>query len=456
MAKNNKSYVCCVCGYKSSIEYGKCPSCKSFGTLELQEETPDSPITQTRITTKNSRANKLKEVVASNTGNLLKTGIGEFDRVVGGGLVPDSVNVISAPPGTGKSTLLLTVAQSLADQGHNVLYVAGEESESQIKLRAERILPTISENIFIKSETNLETICDTIDNVSPDFLIIDSIQMMFSSQCDGALGGEKQLLHCTSSILNKAKSSDKSICVFFVGQVTKEDELRGSREFEHLVDAVFTLSIGDDSGMLRMFKSTKNRFGDTSEVGLFEMQEDGLKEIINPNKYFITDRTTPVAGSAISAIKEGSRTIAIEITALAESNHFTYPSRISQGISKDFLQILLAVMENKISENTKKKDIYVQTSNGIRVKDNYIGLGIVAAIDSAVNKIPISTDMAFVGEVSLTGEIKKVPNIDRIISDFARMGFKEIVIPKNNKQKNYNNIKVIEIDNIKDIKSIIK
>ena len=456
MAKNNKSYICSECGYKSAVQYGKCPNCKSFGTLELQIEEQDDKVTQTRMTSRNTKANKLKEVIALNTGNLLKTNINEFDRVVGGGLVPDSVNVISAPPGTGKSTLLLSVSQALAEQGHNVLYIAGEESESQIKLRAERILPNISERIFIKSETNLETICDTIDVISPDFLIIDSIQMMFSSQCEGTLGGEKQLLYCTSSILNKAKGSDKNICVFFVGQVTKEDELRGSREFEHLVDAVFTLSIGDESGMLRMLKSTKNRFGDTSEVGLFEMREDGLKEITNPNKYFITERTTPVAGSAISAIKEGTRTIAIEITALAETNNFTYPSRISQGISKDFLQILLAVMENKISENTKKKDIYVQTSNGIRVKDNYIGLGIVAAIDSAISKIPISTDIAFIGEVSLTGEIKKVPNIDRIISDFERMGFKEIVIPKNNKQKKYDKIKIVEIDNIKDIRTIIK
>ena len=455
MAKKTINYICSECGYKSAMQYGKCPSCKSFGTMK-EEIIDNTPSTNNRITSKNTLANKLKEIVASNTSNLLKTDIGEFDRVVGGGLVADSVNVISAPPGTGKSTLLLSVSQALANKDHKVLYIAGEESESQIKLRAERILSTISENIYIKSETNLETILSTIDNVSPEFLIIDSIQMLFSSECDGALGGEKQLLHCTSSILNKAKNADKSMCVFFVGQVTKDDELRGSREFEHMVDAVFTLSVGDDSGVLRMFKSTKNRFGDTSEVGLFEMKEEGLQELTNPNKYFITERTTPVSGSAITAIKEGSRTIAIEINALAESNNFTYPSRISQGISKDFLQIVLAVMENKLSSNTKKKDIYVQTSNGIRVKDTYIGLGIVAAIDSAVNKIPLASDIAFVGEVSLTGEIKKVPNIDRIISDFERMGFKEIVIPANNTSKKYSKIIVKEIGTIKELKDIIK
>lgn len=454
MAKKTTNYICKECGYKSATQYGKCPSCKSFGTME--EEIAEIQTNNNRITSKNPNANKLKEVIASNTSNLLKTDIGEFDRVVGGGLVADSVNVISAPPGTGKSTLLLSVSQALATKGHTVLYIAGEESESQIKLRAERILTTISENIYIKSETNLETILSTIDNVSPEFLIIDSIQMLFSTECDGTLGGEKQLLHCTSAILNKAKNSSRSMCVFFVGQVTKDDELRGSREFEHMVDAVFTLSIGDDSGVLRMFKSTKNRFGDTSEVGLFEMKEEGLQELTNPNKYFITERTSPVSGSAITAIKEGSRTIAIEINALAESNNFTYPSRISQGISKDFLQIVLAVMENKISSNTKKKDIYVQTSNGIRVKDTYIGLGIVAAIDSAVNKIPLPSDIAFVGEVSLTGEIKKVPNIDRIISDFERMGFKEIVIPANNTSKKYSKIIVKEVKTIKDIKDIIK
>ena len=454
MAKKNTQYVCTECGYKAPIQYGKCPNCKSFGTLV--EDILPTEEKSNRMTSNSSKASVLKDVVASNTSNLLKTGIGEFDRVVGGGLVADSVNVLTAPPGTGKSTLLLSVCDALAVKGNNVLYIAGEESESQIKLRAERILENISDKIYIKSETNLETILSTIDNVKPAFLIIDSIQMLFSENCDGSLGGEKQLLYCTSSILNKAKNSKSPMCVFFVGQVTKDDELRGSREFEHMVDAVFTLSLGDETGTLRMFRSTKNRFGDTSEVGLFEMREDGLKELPNPNKYFITERTTPVNGSAISAIKEGTRTIAIEINALAETNNFTYPSRISQGINKDFLQIILAVMENKLSANTKKKDIYIQTSNGIRVKDTYIGLGIVAAIDSAVSKIPISSDIAFIGEVSLTGEIKKVPNIDRIISDFERMGFKQIVIPKNNAQKKHPKILVTEIENIKDIKDIIK
>lgn len=452
MAKKTTNYICSECGYKSATQYGKCPSCKSFGTMN--EEVLELPTVANRITSKNANAKKLNTVIASNTSNLLKTNIGEFDRVVGGGLVADSVNVISAPPGTGKSTLLLSVSQALASQNYTVLYIAGEESESQIKLRAERILENISDNIYIKSETNLETILSTIDAISPQFLIIDSIQMLFSGECDGALGGEKQLLHCTSAILNKAKNSSKSMCVFFVGQVTKEDELRGSREFEHMVDAVFTLSLGDESGILRMFKSTKNRFGDTSEVGLFEMCETGMKELINPNKYFITERTTPVSGSAISAIKEGSRTIAIEINALAESNNFTYPSRISQGINKDFLQIMLAIMENKLSSNTKKKDIYIQTSNGIKVKDTYIGLGIIAAIDSAVSKTPLPSDMAFIGEVSLTGEIKKVPNIDKIISDFERMGFKTIVIPANNTTKKYTKIEVKEIQNIKDLKTV--
>ena len=452
MAKKTTNYICSECGYKSATQYGKCPSCKSFG--KMNEEVLELPTVAHRITSKNANAKKLNTVIASNTSNLLKTNIGEFDRVVGGGLVADSVNVISAPPGTGKSTLLLSVSQALASQNYTVLYIAGEESESQIKLRAERILENISDNIYIKSETNLETILSTIDAISPQFLIIDSIQMLFSGECDGALGGEKQLLHCTSAILNKAKNSSKSMCVFFVGQVTKEDELRGSREFEHMVDAVFTLSLGDESGILRMFKSTKNRFGDTSEVGLFEMCETGMKELINPNKYFITERTTPVSGSAISAIKEGSRTIAIEINALAESNNFTYPSRISQGINKDFLQIMLAIMENKLSSNTKKKDIYIQTSNGIKVKDTYIGLGIIAAIDSAVSKTPLPSDMAFIGEVSLTGEIKKVPNIDKIISDFERMGFKTIVIPANNTTKKYTKIEVKEIQNIKDLKTV--
>lgn len=458
MVKGSKKYYECKtddCGYRSITYLGRCPNCQQFGTFEEVVEREEATKVSNRMTSSNLNASKLKDVQASNTSKLIVTGINEFDRVVGGGIVSDSINVITAPPGAGKSTLLLEVAQKVAEQGKNVLYIAGEESESQIKLRAERILTNISENIYIKSETNLENILEIINKTSPSLVIIDSIQMLYSRECDGSLGGGKQLMHCSSTILNKAKNSESPISVFFVSQVTKQDELRGTREFEHMVDAVFTLSIEDDSGILRMLKSEKNRFGDISEVGLFEMTEVGLKEIANPNKYFITSRTVPVSGSAISAIKEGSRTIAVEVNTLAETNNFTYPSRISQGINKDFLQILLAIMDNKLGCNVKKKDVYVQTSNGIRIKDNSIGLAVIASIYSAIASIPIDNNTVFLGEVSLTGEIKKIPNIDRIIADFERMGFEKIVIPKNNKTKTYSTIKVEEVETVLDIKKII-
>jgi len=458
MAKGPKKYYECQtedCGYHSINNIGKCPNCQEFGTFKEVIEREPTVKKNNRMTSSDSNVSKLKDILASNTSKLIVTGINEFDRVIGGGIISDSVNVLTAPPGAGKSTLLLEVAQKIAEQGKNVLYIAGEESESQIKLRATRILVDISDNIYIKAETNLENIMLIINKIKPTLLIIDSIQMLFSLECDGSLGGDKQLLYCSSTILNKAKNSTFPISVFFVAQVTKDDELRGSREFEHMIDAVFTLTMEDDSGILRMLKSTKNRFGDVSEVGLFEMNETGLIEIANPNKYFITSRTIPVSGSAISAIKEGTRTIAVEVNTLTETNNFTYPSRISQGINRDFLQILLAVMDNKLSCNVKKKDVYVQTSNGIRVKDTSIGLAVIASIYSSVNNIPIDNDTAFLGEVSLTGEIKKIPNIDRIIGDFERMGFKKIIIPKNNKLKTYKIIEIVEIENVSEIKSII-
>lgn len=449
--KEKKYYECIECGYRSSTKMGKCPGCKSLGTLEEVLEIAESTTNQSRMTSNNTNAYRLKDIEPSNSSQLIKTGIFEFDRVMGGGIVADSVNVITSPPGTGKSTLLLEVSQKIASQNKNVLYIAGEESESQITSRANRILSDISPNLYVKSETNLETILKIIDNVKPSVLIIDSIQMLFSNECDGTLGGEKQLIHCSSTILNRAKNSNDKFSVFFVGQMTKEDELRGSREFEHMVDAVFTITIGDDTGVLRLLKSNKNRFGDTTEVGLFEMTENGIKELDNPNKYFITERTSPVSGSTITAIKEGSRTIAIEINSLIESNNFTYPSRISQGINRDFLQIIIAIMENKLGVNLKKKDVYLQTSNGIKIKDTYIGLAIVANIYSSCNNIAIDSKTAFLGEVSLTGEIKKVPYIDKIIADFERMGFTKIIIPGNNKTKNFEKIEVVEITNIKQI-----
>lgn len=459
MGKYNSYHVCQTkdCGYKSSSFLGKCPVCKKYGTLkEILEQKKSTPSQENsnRVSSNDLSVLKLKDVQTLGTKCKLRTGLKEFDRVVGDGITTGSVNVITAPPGCGKSTLLLDVSNNIASDGKKVIYISGEESESQIKQRANRTLDSLSDNFYIKAETNVENIIRIIRNTTPEFIVIDSVQMLYSNDIEGVLGGEKQLMHCVTALLKEAKYSKNIFSIFFVGQVTKEIEARGSMEFLHILDGIFTLENADDLGVLRILRSTKNRFGDTSEVGLFEMLATGMKELSNPNEYFISQRSKPVSGSCITAIKEGSRTIAIEINSLTETNNFSYPSRISQGVNKEYLQILLAILNNKGVCETKKKDVYVQTSNGVKVKDSCVGLAIAASILSVINNIPVPSDIAFLGEVSLTGEIKRVPNIDIILKDFERLGFKKVVVPKGNARNSYKHLKIKEISNITQLPTV--
>lgn len=273
------------------------------------------------------------------------SGIGEFDRVMGNGTVVDSVNIITAPPGTGKSTLLLEVANNFSFKGKKVLYIAGEESKEQIKLRADRVLEKINENFYIKYETELNQIKSDIEFIKPDFLIVDSIQMMYDKTLPNPPGGDTQILHFAESIGKMSKESkDKKMAVFFVGQMTKDDKLMGSNKLAHYVDAIFMLE-GEAGFPLRMFRATKNRYGSTEEVGLFEMNENGMEEILNPHEYFITKRDSPIEGVALSMTMEGTRNIAIEVETLCETTMYPNPVRVSEGINRQQIQIYSAVMQ---------------------------------------------------------------------------------------------------------------
>lgn len=453
MAKSKTEFVCSSCGYKNPKYLGKCPECQKFGTLSevvIEKEKEQTIFTKTKMSSKD-KPQKLK-LIKANTLERYKTDVNEFDRVMGGGLVVDSVNIITAPPGMGKSTLLLEVSNALCNKGLKVLYISGEESESQTKLRADRVLkPTISDNFYVKSECNLNHIIKDIEEIDPSFIIIDSIQTIFSPDLDNMPGGDKQIMYCASSLLKIAKTPENPRVMFFVGQMTKEDELRGSRELEHMVDAVFSIE-AEDGSQLRILRAKKNRFGNVEEIGLFEMNDEGMIAIDNPSKYFITDRVSPVSGSIITMIRQGNRNIAIEIEALTESNSFTFPTRISGGLNRDFVQILIATADKRMGLNMKKHDVYLQVGGGLRVKDTCVGLGIIMSIYSSIKNVPIDNKTVFLGEVSLTGELKRIPNIMSMLKDLERMGFEKVFIPSSNSIKTkFKKLKIHEVSTLIDV-----
>lgn len=456
MPKHATKYECEECGYVSTGYLGKCPGCGKFGTLkEIKTETDASKLPKNMMGVKNKTVKSRKLSTVSKTAiTRLDTGCSEFDRVLGGGIVSDSVNIISAPPGMGKSTLLLKIANNIAEKYGNVLYVSGEESEAQVKSRADRILLSgLSDNLYIFSDTKIENIQDEIRTISPVFVVVDSLQMLWSENCDGALYGEKQALTCVNTIISDVKSG-AGYSAFIVGQMTKDDELRGSREVEHAVDGVFYLDKIQNL-QVRTLRATKNRFGNTEEVGMFEMNSTGLEEIPDPTRYFTSIHKGPQIGCALSIVKEGTRNIVVEVETLSDNSVFAYPQRVSRGISGDQVRVFLAVLTKAFGLKTLKKDIYLQVGGGLKVKEQTVGLAVCAALFSAVSGRQIPQDTIFIGEVGLTGDVKRIPDAESIIKDCERFGFKRIIIPEaclplKNKYK----IEVIGITNITEIASI--
>ena len=457
MGKRKTDYICKECGYKTSGYLGKCPECNSWNSfeefyIEKESSSLSSPKSMMGVKSKSITSSKLSSVLSSSILRI-DTGNSEFNRVVGGGIVKDSVNIISAPPGMGKSTLLLQIANYIAEHEGPVLYVSGEESDTQVKLRADRILKTISDNLFIYTDTMLESIEQEIDSIKPVFIVIDSLQMLYSKNCDGTLYGDKQALTCVNALISNVKT--RKIAVFLVGQMTKEDELRGSREVEHAVDAVFYMDKIDKS-QVRILRATKNRFGNTDEVGMFEMNSDGLNEIADPARYFTSLHKTPQVGCALSITKEGTRSIITEAEVLSDPNVFSYPQRVSRGVPSDQLKVYLAILEKELSVRAAKKDVYLQICGGLKIRDEAIGLSVCAAIYSSIKKIAVPQDTIFIGSIGLTGHIKKVADIESIIKDCERFGFKRIIIPDVCLPvKGKYSIDIVGISSLKQISTII-
>lgn len=437
-------FKCTNCGYKSPKWAGKCPECGEWNTLEEAEETKGGA--KAAKTAAKQPISRLYEVETGSDQRLL-TGITEFDRVMGGGIVRDSVTIITSPPGGGKSTLSLMAASALAKQGYRVLYASGEESDSQIKSRADRILEKIEENIWILADTSMDRVLEAIVEIDPDFIILDSIQTFSLAEfLPSRAGNPTQTMECASALVAQAKNKKRPRAVLMIGQMNKSDEIAGLRALEHLVDAVLVLE-GEGADELRCLVATKNRFGSTGEMGFFTMTETGLASIDNPSEYFVTKRGRgdAVSGSAIAVLREGSRPVIAEIESLVSSSFTPYPSRISETMKKDTMNTLISILEQRGGIKLYDKNVVVKTTGGLQLKEQAANLAVLMSIASSVYDKPIPSSWAFIADVGLTGELKRVPSMESRIKELDRMGFEKVFIPAGGMREiNLENIKVVE------------
>ena len=438
MAKFRSRYVCSECGYESSGWLGKCPSCLKWNTLieEVYEETASKPRTHDLNLPQITPLSEI-EILATSR---IKTGSNELDRVLGGGIVPASLILIGGEPGIGKSTLILQVCAGIA-QTKSVLYVSGEESVGQIKLRADR-LNAVSSSVFMVSETSYEKIEGIITKEKPDFVIIDSIQTVYSENLSSAPGSVSQVRDVTAKLLRISKKS--GITIFVVGHVTKEGAIAGPRVLEHMVDTVLYFE-GERHLDFRILRAVKNRFGSTNEIGIFEMTSEGLNDVANPSSLMLDGRSSDQPGSVVVGLMEGSRPMLVEVQALVCPTSFGMPRRQATGMDYNRLTMLMAVLEKKIGMQLNSFDAYLNVVGGFKLDEPGADLAVVAAIASSFRNKTIDPSTVFFGEVGLTGEVRSVSQMDKRITESHRLGFKRCIVPKLNKSNAPNQIKEMEI-----------
>ena len=457
LAKVKSIFICENCGYESQKWLGKCPDCNNWNTFEesLVEKKNSVAAVAKKVSLTMKPVKKLSDITSSKSDRII-TGINEFDRVMGGGIVKDSITIITARPGAGKSTLLLQVAHSIAHKGHKVVYASGEESDSQIKNRADRILNNISDNIWVLQETSMDNVVHATRDIDPDLIIIDSIQTFtMENALPARAGSPTQTMECANELLRLAKDDKRPRAVIIVGQMTKADELAGLRALEHLVDTVLIIEANSDEE-LRGLISSKNRFGSTGETGFFQMTEKGMESIDNPSEYFMTKRDDGdlVSGSTLTVVKEGSRAIIMEVESLVSKTFTPYPTRIAETLGKDKLNTLISILEIRGGINLYDKNVIIKTTGGMRVKEPGVNLAVIMSIVSSVKNKGIPTDVAFIADVGLTGELKKVPSLEGRIKELARMGFRKVYVAKDSFAKGFK-IEGIDIISLKTLNDVI-
>lgn len=444
MAKAKGSvFFCGECGYESTKWLGKCPACGSWNTMLEQKKISSVPSINNLTY---AHAIPLADVTTTASGRV-SSGIGELDRVLGGGIVPGSVTLLGGDPGIGKSTLLMQTAAELTKQG-TVLYVTGEESASQLKLRAERL--GVGGDMLILAENDLSAIESEVDRVKPTYVMIDSIQTMYSADCSGTNGSISQIREATSLITRMAKRTGAA--TFIVGHVTKDGAIAGPRILEHMVDTVLYFE-GDRQDSFRLLRSVKNRFGSTDEIGVFEMRSTGMAEISDPSTLFITGADLP--GCAVTCAMEGTRPMMVEVQALLSTSPFSNPRRMAAGLDNNRLVLLLAVLEKKAGLRFYDKDVYTNVVGGIRLDERAGDLAVAMCIAGAGADIALPPRTAILGELSLTGEVRPVNRLDKRIQECARLGFSHIVVPNSDTLPRVDGLNYTRVKNIREALCIL-
>lgn len=424
MSKVKSAWCCSDCGHKQLKWSGQCPTCRNWNCLQEEIEAA----VKSRFEAAVGRENKpmrLKEVPLHKTPRIL-SGMGEFDRLIGGGIVPGSLTLVGGEPGIGKSTLMLQLAFQLAKQGLLVLYISGEESLEQTTLRAQR-LSIETDNLLVLSETHYSQIKAHVDAINPDIMIVDSIQIVYKADIASAPGSITQVRETTTEFMHLAKG--RNIAIFLIGHVTKSGEIAGPKILEHLVDAVLYFE-GDKQHQFRMIRVVKNRFGATDEIAVFTMHGSGLKEVPNPSEIFLEERKKGAIGSIIIPTLEGTRPILVEAQALVTDTSYPSPSRRAIGIDQNRLSLLLAVLDKRMGYQLHKCDVFVSIAGGLKIIEPAIDLGIILSVTSSLRGKAVDPDTVFIGEVGLGGEVRSVPRVESRVKEALHMGFKRCFIPK--------------------------
>ncbi len=440
MSKSKIKYICSSCGYESLKWLGRCPECESWNSF-TEEIIETSKRTQQPYAGKITLS-KISEITAHEE-DRIKTGINEFDRVLGGGLMPGSVILLGGDPGIGKSTLAMQAAASVKDK---VLYVTGEESLKQIKIRSSR-LKIKSDDFYVLAETDINHIIAAINNLQPPVVIIDSIQTMYRSELDNSPGTVTQIRESTAVLMEEAKK--KHFCVIIIGHVTKEGIIAGPKVLEHIVDTVIQFE-GESHHAFRVLRSQKNRFGSTNEIGVFEMHEEGLKEVKNPSELFLSERDKSSSGSTVTASIEGSRPILLEVQALVTPSNYGNPQRVTTGFDQRRLSILLAVLEKRSGLRLSANNVFLNMAGGVKIAEPAVDLAVCCSIASSLLDKLIDNNTVVIGEVGLGGEIRSIGHVEKRIQEAEKLGFKRIIIPGNNKKglKSKGGIEICPIDSL--------